>query len=416
MKAKVLLNGVRIYERGTDRSPIIGSVDRNTILDIEVEYGEWVKLASGGWVKACYTEAVEAGAGGVTSWNDLEDRPFGEESGLVEVLPEITVTGEEGYELFIPNVVDVTAGETYIVTHNGVEYEQVGQAIDMDGTPVVGFGDLSALGGSGNGEPFTMLLFPADVASQMGVGGMVMNTDGSAVAVISIYQNGTVIKPLDPKFLPDGVPYVIDDGERVEVLAECQPAYASENDAFMVTNAPELRVGETYKVLINGVEYVTQSVGWASSDQGSIIILGDAYTASGGEVGNAPTGEPFYIMAEAGGNVFAVKSFEGLTSMTLAIYQGGGIARKMDARCLPELPWLKITYDGESYAANMTYAEAVALMEQGSLLGCSVSDENGNVHAMVYIRPDDSSIVANSYDDKLLTFFENGEIVFSAGR
>lgn len=132
--------------------------------------------------------------------------PWIEEGGMVEVLPETTVTGEEGYELFIPNIIDVTVGATYIVTHNGVDYEQVGQAVDVDGISAVGFGDLTNFGATGNGEPFTMIIFPADIASQMGVGGMLVNADGSTSATISIYGEGEIAHPIDPRCLPEGVP------------------------------------------------------------------------------------------------------------------------------------------------------------------------------------------------------------------
>lgn len=75
MKAKVKANGVLVRQSNTNMSPVIGSVAPGTILDIEAEYGEWVKLADGGWVKACYTEATDLSGAG-TSWNDLTDKPF----------------------------------------------------------------------------------------------------------------------------------------------------------------------------------------------------------------------------------------------------------------------------------------------------------------------------------------------------
>ena len=67
MKAKVKANGVLVRKSNTNMSPVIGSVAPGTTIDIEAEYGEWVKLADGGWVKACYTEATDlsgAGSGG----------------------------------------------------------------------------------------------------------------------------------------------------------------------------------------------------------------------------------------------------------------------------------------------------------------------------------------------------------------
>lgn len=52
MKAKVKANGVLVRKSNSNMSPVIGSVAPGAIIDIEAEYGEWVKLTDGGWVKA----------------------------------------------------------------------------------------------------------------------------------------------------------------------------------------------------------------------------------------------------------------------------------------------------------------------------------------------------------------------------
>ena len=72
MKARIIANGVQVRKESSNSSPAIGSVALGEEVYIEAEYGEWVKLASGGWVMACYTEVTEAG----TSWNSLTDKPF----------------------------------------------------------------------------------------------------------------------------------------------------------------------------------------------------------------------------------------------------------------------------------------------------------------------------------------------------
>lgn len=64
MKARIVANGVRIYEGSTNFSHVVGSIDSGSEINIEAEYGEWVKIADGGWVKACYTEPIDLSAGG----------------------------------------------------------------------------------------------------------------------------------------------------------------------------------------------------------------------------------------------------------------------------------------------------------------------------------------------------------------
>ena len=61
MKAKVTLNGVRIHKDSTQTSRIVGTLNDGDEIDIEAEYGEWVKMTSGGWIKARYTEPTELG-------------------------------------------------------------------------------------------------------------------------------------------------------------------------------------------------------------------------------------------------------------------------------------------------------------------------------------------------------------------
>ena len=62
--------------------------------------------------------------GGVSSWNDLEDRPFGEEISDEEVLCEASLElGNDGQSSNFPQHIPLVLGETYQVIIDGVEYE-----------------------------------------------------------------------------------------------------------------------------------------------------------------------------------------------------------------------------------------------------------------------------------------------------
>lgn len=105
MKAKVTANGVRLYESNSTISAAKGFAKYGEELDIEAEFGGWCKLADGRWVEACFTEAIDVSGGsggGVSSWNDLTDKPFEEISGIEFVCikselgePSFTVESED---------------------------------------------------------------------------------------------------------------------------------------------------------------------------------------------------------------------------------------------------------------------------------------------------------------------------------
>lgn len=100
-------------------------------------------------------ERGPAGDSGVTSWNDLEDRPFGEVIEMAEIVPEtkgqvLDFSGAGFFEepiSFFPVV-----GDEYVVVFNGTEYRCVGKA---DGEERVRVGSTSVLGESdGSDTPF----------------------------------------------------------------------------------------------------------------------------------------------------------------------------------------------------------------------------------------------------------------------
>jgi hypothetical protein len=99
--------------------------------------------------------------GGVTSWNDLEDKPFGEVN---------VSTGELTYDLsveiaetLIPNL-ELEEGVEYIVNWNGVEYKRTAVDIlefipsDMSSwySKYIAIGNIGDLSGINTGEPFVI--------------------------------------------------------------------------------------------------------------------------------------------------------------------------------------------------------------------------------------------------------------------
>jgi hypothetical protein len=140
-------------------------------------------------------EKGESMGGGVTSWNDLKDRPFGETT--VTVMEEQTVVfTDDGADKMLSYGGTFIPGKTYTVIVNGVSYD----TLCVDAGALGSEPGLYALGNLGNfgledtGEPFAIM-------AQNGMANFLPFENGSYT--ISIIGIG--IKPLDPKFLPEGV-------------------------------------------------------------------------------------------------------------------------------------------------------------------------------------------------------------------
>lgn len=180
----------------------------------------------------CFTDGeniqqkYDNGQLGVSSWNDLTDKPFYEEADgtikpldgkflpkgtpwieegeMEEILPEsqMVYNEEEGF-FVLESALDLVVGDTYTVNWNGAEYKSV--AVDgtaLGGTGVIVLGDVytasgGAVGTESTGEPFMVM-----VSVEEGVTAAIP-LDGSASVTISIYQGDITIHKLDNRCLPE---------------------------------------------------------------------------------------------------------------------------------------------------------------------------------------------------------------------
>lgn len=135
------------------------------------------------------------GGGGVSSWNDLTDKPFYSET--VEVLPETTVEIDPEMSAgFIPGEFTFVGGKKYTVKYNGVEY--VTSCLEMGGE--FGLGNLGAIGETLpiTEEPFCLAY--VDMGDGI-MGLMVAALDGSASVTLSVI--GEKVKQIEKKYLPN---------------------------------------------------------------------------------------------------------------------------------------------------------------------------------------------------------------------
>ena len=169
-------------------------------------------------IEAVYMPHSVIAGSGVTSWNDLADRPFGEEGiGEPEMLIDETLSfgnsGMTGVYLWQaePAPFSLVAGEFYYVVWDDVGHNCTAFTAILEGKPCVGIGNpaLAGLGESTN-EKFLVGVFADGSAAAC------FTTEPGATHTVWIVHGTQRVKTLDAKYLPMDV---ID--ERIEAkLAE----------------------------------------------------------------------------------------------------------------------------------------------------------------------------------------------------
>lgn len=147
----------------------------------------------------------------VTSWNDLEDKPFGVKTEMVEIVPEQSVTGldmsegnpdvDPGVQLggVLENAIAIEDGKKYIVSINGEKIELT--AKNEDNSPpdmqFVSMGNDLLAGGlerPDTGEPIYILWTGTSCVAYW-------KYEIGETITLAIYEEQEVVKPLDPKFV-----------------------------------------------------------------------------------------------------------------------------------------------------------------------------------------------------------------------
>lgn len=152
------------------------------------------------------SEYLPDNLGGVTSWNDLEDKPFGETTDFVELLPsteyaEFFENPTFGcYQHNEPATYSLIVGDIYKIIWDGVEYECVVHDVSslMDG--YVAMGNGTSWGFAGNNEPFIIAQSPSQSLMYCSL------TDTSVTPhTVQVSKETIVIKTIDPKYLPNNI-------------------------------------------------------------------------------------------------------------------------------------------------------------------------------------------------------------------
>lgn len=266
--------------------------------------------------------------GGVSSWNDLTDKPFSKETSGVDiaVLPQTSVNFDTGAYLvhgFAEN--SFIEGNKYIVVWNGKEYEAY--CYVEDGTYVIGNGTLADMT-TKTDHPFCVVSFGGSACY------VYKETDTDETVTIKI--NGvqeTIYHQLDPRYIPD---MYYEESGLVELLPETEGIFSEDMGGFLCMGAPlSLVEGNPYAVKYNGVDFECVATKIETSDL-IAIALGDI-----GAVEGAPTGAfPFIIivaeMFASIGAACGVMPLDGSESVTVAVMGIGAAIHEIDAKYIPK--------------------------------------------------------------------------------
>jgi hypothetical protein len=126
----------------------------------------------------------------------------------------------------------------------------------------------------------------------------------------------------------------VEPGKMVAILPDTSTFSDEEDPGFFGLPVISLAAGDTYIVSWNGTEYSCVGVDGTTLGEAGAVALGDVYTASGGMVGTAPTGEPFVIMATPA-ECMAI-AIDGSTKLFISIKKVTETVHKLDGKYLPD--------------------------------------------------------------------------------
>ena len=278
-------------------------------------------------------DALEQG-GGVPSWNDLTDKPFGEEP--INPYFDGDITGRETVQVG-DGVRLVKMSDSVISEADCIGAELI---VDLDGeqqtipvTEDIIFDLAEMIGVSGFciSELFvTVVTEPGSISGiAFDKGTYYLYSVSNDMAGYTKYfsaLSGTVVKKMDPKYLPEHLPYT--ETKKVTILDETLTD--PDEGRFTINEELPIEAGKTYTVTFNGTKYVctAQEVVF---DYGTSIYLGNGENYEG--TGN---GEPFLVGVGGGGTT--VINFNWLESQcTIKIEGETEVIHKLPEEYLPEI-------------------------------------------------------------------------------
>ena len=317
--------------------------------EVITAYGKGYITNASGFGPAVGTIQVYTGEEGTIHKIDPKFLPEGIgyeiNEGGEEILPTSSCVEDGAYYNISGPYLGFGFDETYVFTYNGKDYTLTTRLYNENIRWTV-VGKFNEDDGFEENVPFGIIFAEKENWEKTGVSLSIIpypqdSEDIPMTLAIRREGNHSVHK-IDPKYLPEGIGYEIEGGAGKVILPECSPEYSEEEGIFAIVDplAEPLMAGETYVVNWNGTEYIcTAQI--ITSHGISFLALGDIYTLTDGELGTAPTGEPFtitdYSVITEGQINLAIGAIDGSTTLTISISKGGGSKiHKIDPKYLPE--------------------------------------------------------------------------------
>lgn len=270
----------------------------------------------------------QSGGGGTdtVSWNDLTDKPFGDESVTIEwdgstdghtLIPLSGNTKGIKVSNLTPEPEELINGEIRVLRADGVTENITITADAITDYRSMGYNMLMI------GEFITIVVYE----DNLNVEGLVFPEKGiyfgfnSATGAEGQYLTYGSLKKLDAKYLS----FVSDSTETIYART-----FATSNGLYSEDGLPSLTRGELVTVEWDGAEYHCEVKDGESSDIEGVCI-GNRY------IGNKNwenTGEPFYIVVAVGRVVIQTTDADG--EHTVKIYTGSTEYVKIPKECLPD--------------------------------------------------------------------------------
>lgn len=264
------------------------------------------------------------------SWNNLEDKPFGEEvSYTIYADGEVSTDSEltEGHGVFSGYLDDIFAIEVdnvYNVTIDGVLYENVfcksGDASLSNNNPTLG-SSYEELKNNDTTE------YPFQICFDTYYKTYIVYTKENAVHTIKIEKSALTSKTIDPKYLPEHLQFGETYFEEGDILQEFDSI-----QSLSVGLDKMLIEGNTYKVICDGIEYECI----ARNDGYNDIYIGNQSVSDGwGFPEIIESDEPFFIYTYSEGDyIDSIIYFVDELEHSITIIKGK--AKPLDPKYLPE--------------------------------------------------------------------------------
>jgi hypothetical protein len=158
-----------------------------------------VLIEENGVIKKAPKTAVGGGTGGgVSSWNDLTDKPFSISIEKIATTGEVNVSFDNFGSCTIPagEMLDYLYGDQALnVKYNGVEYICTGETVSVRTI----FGDTSFIN-----YPFYFMIDPYTMVD------IAFTANDTSDSTIEIYLAKEVINPIEERFIPDSIARIND--------------------------------------------------------------------------------------------------------------------------------------------------------------------------------------------------------------